>query len=187
MQSLPRSLLAAAAFAGVIALPGAASAAVSAFATGNVNMRTCGSTSCPKITTVPVGAPVAIYGCTPGYGWCDTQYGNYRGWVSGRYLRANAPGYAAPSPVPAIGALLGIAILGGAIANSYDYNHYGYGYGYGYPRPPQWRPPYYRPGYPVRPPRGGVSPGYPGRGGGVSPGYPGRGGPGTSIGSGGRR
>ena len=175
MPSLSRSLLAAAAFAGLAALPGAANASVAAYATGNVNMRTCGSTSCPRITTVPVGAPVVIYGCTQGYGWCDTQYGNYRGWVSGRYLRATAPGYASPGPLPAVGALLGIAILGAAIADNYYYHPYRYGYGY--PRPRYWRPPYYwRPG-PVRPPRGGVSPSFPGRGGGF----------GRSIGSGGRR
>ena len=100
MKTASRSLLAATAFAALTALPGAAEAAVNAFATGNVNMRTCGSTSCPRITTIPVGAPVVIYGCTGGYGWCDTQYGGTRGWVSGRYLQATAPGYASPSPLP---------------------------------------------------------------------------------------
>ncbi|MEJ8572166.1 SH3 domain-containing protein [Microbaculum marinum] len=167
MLSLSRSLVAAAALGTFAALPATANASVSAFATGNVNMRTCGSTSCPRVTTVPVGAPVVIYQCTSGYGWCDTQYGGYRGWVSGRYLQANAPGYSSPSPLPAIGALLGIGIIGAAIANNNYYNYNPYPYYY-----PGWRPPYnyrpypYRP-YPVKPwtpPRGGYSPSFPGGG-----------------------
>lgn len=169
--------LALAAFAGALAMSSAAEAA-NAFATGNVNMRTCGSTKCRVITTIPAGAPVQINGCTQGYRWCDAQYGGYRGWVSGSYLRAIAPGYASPSPLPAVGALLGIAILGGAIAGSYYYDDYPYGYGYYYPgwrppyvgwRPPYagWRPPYYGgvPGYPGRPGIGGL----PGRSGGGLP------------------
>jgi uncharacterized protein YraI len=152
MHLKTRILGAAAGFAALLALPAAASAAVNAVATGNVNMRTCGGTNCRVLATIPVGAPVVIYGCTGGYNWCDTQFGGYRGWVYGRYLQASAPGYAGYSPIPAIGALLGIAIIGGALANAYDYNHYGYGYppywgGGGY-RPPYWggggnRPPYW--------------------------------------------
>lgn len=161
MNLLTRSLVAAAGLAASAALPGAADAAVSAFATGSVNMRTCGSTSCPRITTIPAGSPVSIYGCTGGYGWCDTQYGGYRGWVSGRYLQAYAPGYAQPSPVPAIGALLGIAILGAALADR-PYYYRPYPYHYGYPRPPVgWYPPYggWRPPHGSwRPPGGGFGP-----------------------------
>jgi uncharacterized protein YraI len=162
MKLLSRALLAAAGLTALVALPGAADAAVSAYATGNVNMRTCGSTSCPRITTVPAGAPVTIYGCTGGYGWCDTQYGGYRGWVSGRYLQAIAPGYARPSPLPAIGALLGIAILGAAIADHPHYYPYPYPYYYGYPRPYNWRPGYRYPRYGVSPSwRGGFRPNTP--------------------------
>ena len=159
MLSLPRSLATAMALSALTAVPVTANAAVSAYATGNVNMRTCGSTSCPRIATVPVGAPVAVYQCTASYGWCETQYGGYRGWVSGRYLQAVAPGYAAPSPLPAIGALLGIAIIGAAVANNCNYyNHYPYHY-------PGWRPPRnWRPIYPVRPRNPGVyAPGWQGR------------------------
>ena len=166
MNWISRTLVATAGLTALVSLPGAANAAVSAYAVGNVNMRTCGSTKCPRIATVPVGAPVTIYGCTGGYGWCDTQWGRYRGWVSGRYLQAVAPGYAEPSPLPAIGAMLGIAILGAAIADSSGY-YYGYGYpyyrgGYAYPR-------YRYPGYPGSryrvPPRGGVTPSWRGYGG----------------------
>jgi len=157
--------VAVAGFTALAGLPGSAEAATGAYATGNVNMRTCGSTRCGRITTIPAGAPVTIFGCSNGYGWCDTQYGNYRGWVSGRYLQAVAPGYSYASPLPAIGALLGVAIIGGAIANNYYYPRPYYYRPY-YP----WRPPY-RPVKPWRPPHGGVSPGYPGPGGGVSPGY----------------
>ncbi len=168
MKWISRTLVAAAGLAATVSLPGAADAAVNAYATGNVNMRTCGSTRCPRIATVPVGAPVTIYGCTGGYGWCDTQYGGYRGWVSGRYLQATAPGYASPSPLPAIGALLGITILGAAIASDgyyYGYPYYGYPYYYGYPRyryPRYTYPP--RPPRPYYPPRGGFTPSFPGRG-----------------------
>lgn len=144
-------LLALATFAGILAAPAAAQAQ-NAFATGNVNMRTCGSTSCRVIATIPAGAPVAIFGCTSGYRWCDTQYANIRGWVSGRYLSAAAPGYASPSPLPAVGALLGIAIVGAAIADSYDRRYYHPPYGWG------WRPPHRRGWY-------GQTPSYPGWGG----------------------
>jgi uncharacterized protein YraI len=154
MQLKTRILVAASGFAAMMALPAMANAAAGAYATGNVNMRTCGSTSCPRITTVPAGAPVTIYGCTGGYGWCDTQYGGYRGWVSGSYLQAIAPGYASPSPLPAIGALIGIGIIGAAIANNRYYdNRYPYRYGYPYPG---WRPGY-------RPPGWGGTPGWGGR------------------------
>jgi len=180
MKLLSRSTIAAAGIAAaglaaMLALPGTASAATSAYATGNVNMRTCGSTKCGRIATVPRGAPVTIYGCTGGYGWCDTQWGRYRGWVSGRYLQAVAPGYTYAQPIPNIGAILGISILGAAVATAPYY--YGYGYPYAYPYPYAYRyprnpGPYYgRPGRPYvgrppryYPPRGGFSPSYPGAG-----------------------
>ncbi len=166
MLSLPRSLAAAATLAAFAAIPQSANAAVSAYATGNVNMRTCGSTSCPRIATIPAGAPVTVYQCTTSYGWCDTQYGRYRGWVSGRYIQAVAPGYAQPSPLPAIGALLGIGIIGAAIANNYNYNHYPYYYP-GWRPPHYWKPKPYSPVKPWNPGRGGYSPSFPGfRGGG---------------------
>jgi uncharacterized protein YraI len=161
MNWISRTAIAAAGVAASVSLPAAANAAVAAYATGNVNMRTCGSTSCPRITTIPAGAPVTIYGCTGGYGWCDTQYGGTRGWVSGNYLQAVAPGYTYAQPVPAIGALLGISILGAAIASQPYY--YGYGYGYPYPvyRYPRY-PRYPNARYPryARPPYGRVQPGW---------------------------
>ncbi|WP_161142561.1 SH3 domain-containing protein [Propylenella binzhouense] len=92
-----------------LAVPGAASAATGGFTTGNVNMRAGPGTEYPVITTVPYGSSVAIYGCTAGYEWCDTNWAGYRGWVSGGYLefvyqnrRVLVPNYGITYGIPII-------------------------------------------------------------------------------------
>ena len=92
-----------------LAVPGAASAATGGFTTGNVNMRAGPGTGYPVITTVPYGSSVAIYGCTAGYEWCDTNWAGYRGWVSGGYLefvyqnrRVLVPNYGITYGIPII-------------------------------------------------------------------------------------
>lgn len=79
-------LMAAAALGALLAAPGVAAAA-NAFATGNVNMRAGPSTQYPRITTIPAGAAVTIYGCTSGWRWCDTSWRGARGWVAASYLQ----------------------------------------------------------------------------------------------------
>jgi uncharacterized protein YraI len=79
-----RSIAFAAAAAGVVALPGIAQA-YWGHATGSVNMRTCGSTACPKITVVPAGAQVWISGNAGN--WYLVSYGGIEGYVSANYVR----------------------------------------------------------------------------------------------------
>ena len=57
------------------------------FATGNVNLRAGPGTGYPQVVVVPNGAPVEIFGCLQGYGWCDVGFNGVRGWVSSGYLQ----------------------------------------------------------------------------------------------------
>ena len=85
-----RSLTIAAILAVLPALPGVANAAT-AFATGDVNLRTGPGTQYSKIVVVPAGARLQVYGCTS---WCSANYLGYRGWVSAKYIALG--GYRAP-------------------------------------------------------------------------------------------
>lgn len=57
------------------------------FATGNVNLRAGPGTGYPQVLVVPNSAPVEIFGCLQGYGWCDVGFNGARGWVSAGYLQ----------------------------------------------------------------------------------------------------
>jgi len=79
-----------------------AAAAATGWATGNVNMRTCGSTRCAKITTIPAGAAVNVYHCGA---WCELDFAGYHGFASARYIslgryRRPPPVVVAPVPLP---------------------------------------------------------------------------------------
>jgi uncharacterized protein YraI len=52
--------------------------------TGSVNMRTCASTQCAKITTLPAGAPVWVNGSQGG--WYSVTFNGRQGFVSGNYV-----------------------------------------------------------------------------------------------------
>ncbi|WEX09291.1 SH3 domain-containing protein [Chelativorans sp. AA-79] len=105
---IPRFFLAAVAFGAILASAGTAAAA-NAFATGNVNMRAGPSTQYPRVTTIPRGSAVEVYGCTSGWRWCDTVWRGNRGWVSASYLqmqyrdrRVYVPDYAPRLGLPVI-------------------------------------------------------------------------------------
>lgn len=105
------------------------------WATGDVNMRSCPSTRCGKILTIPRGARVEVYSCR---GWCEISYAGYRGFSSGRYI--NVGGYRRARPP---------AVVPVPIPIPYPYRHYSrpyYGDGYYYGRRP-WRDRYYRRGH----------------------------------------
>jgi uncharacterized protein YraI len=61
-------------------------------------MRTCPSTQCAKITTVPVGARVWVGGAQGG--WYQVNFNGAQGFVSGRYI---ATGVASNRPPPFFG------------------------------------------------------------------------------------
>lgn len=81
--------------AGLIGLTAAATAAPG-FATGNVNLRAGPGTGYPQVVVVPNAAPVEIFGCLQGYGWCDVGFNGVRGWVSSGYLQYSSGGRRVP-------------------------------------------------------------------------------------------
>lgn len=89
---LIRSMIFAAAI-GAGALAASTANAAQGWATGNVNLRTCGSTRCDKITTIPAGAQVEVYSCG---GWCELSFAGYHGFASANYIRMGGP--VAPPP-----------------------------------------------------------------------------------------
>lgn len=84
----------------------AASAATVSVATANVNLRAGPSTSYPVVTVVPAGSRVVTHGCVSGYTWCDIAFGNFRGWLSAKYIQLvynGAPVVLTPAVAPAAG------------------------------------------------------------------------------------
>ncbi len=75
---------------GAVALLGAivapASAAGTAVATANVNLRAGPSVGYPAVNVVPYGDDVRVFGCLSSRSWCDVSYGGQRGWMSSNYL-----------------------------------------------------------------------------------------------------
>ncbi|WP_416208001.1 SH3 domain-containing protein [Chelativorans sp. M5D2P16] len=59
-----------------------------AYTTTDVNLRAGPSTRFSRVTTLPAGVVVTLYGCTEAWGWCDAGWRGLRGWVSGHYLEA---------------------------------------------------------------------------------------------------
>jgi uncharacterized protein YraI len=81
-----KKLFGAAALLIAAGLPGAASAASTAIATTNVNLRAGPSTQYPAVNVVQAGYNVRVYGCLSNRSWCDVSYGPQRGWMSSNYL-----------------------------------------------------------------------------------------------------
>ncbi len=82
----------------LLAIPAVANAAWGQL-TGSVNLRTGPSTGYARITTLPAGARVWING-SAGNGWVSVQYGNWSGFVSGRYVAGARIAVPAPMPPP---------------------------------------------------------------------------------------
>ena len=68
-----------------LAVPRAALAA-DGYVNGYVNLRAGPSARYPRVFTLPPGTPVAIYGCTSGYGWCDVRGDGMRGWIAAEFV-----------------------------------------------------------------------------------------------------
>ncbi|GAB4515196.1 MAG: hypothetical protein Tsb0019_13720 [Roseibium sp.] len=79
-----------------------------AYTTADLNMRTGPGTNYPVITTLPRGAGVTVFGCTPEFRWCDAAFVNARGWVSGRYLSYGGNGIYYGRPIPNAGVHIGV-------------------------------------------------------------------------------
>ena len=68
-----------------IALP--ASAAIRAYVGVNLSLRAGPDQGYPRITVVPSGLDVVVYGSFDDWSWCDFGFSGHRGWVAGDYLR----------------------------------------------------------------------------------------------------
>ncbi|MET3651524.1 SH3 domain-containing protein [Dyella japonica] len=110
----------------------------------------------PPIAQLPAGTPVAIQGCTQGWGWCDVITQGLRGWVAATFVQYTYQSQ--PVYVADYGARIGIPIVtfsigaywGSYYVNRPFYRNRDYWYGRPYaPRPPP-RPPGWHPG--ARPP-----------------------------------
>jgi uncharacterized protein YraI len=81
-----KTLLATFAILPAMLMSGQAMAAADGFTTGDVNMRAGPGTHFPRITVLPEGSDVRIYGCLRNRSWCDVAAYRVRGWVHSRYL-----------------------------------------------------------------------------------------------------
>lgn len=105
-----KALIPLVAFAGLLAGPSMASAAILAVVTANLHLRAGPGMQYPAVKTLPAGTRVASYGCTAGYIWCDVSWGDERGWVSASYMQVIVNGQsvvltAAAAPAVGLGIL----------------------------------------------------------------------------------
>lgn len=91
-----RSLFGALSSAGFVLAAAAVAEAAPATTTTGLNMRTCASTSCAVITTIPAGARVNATNCGS---WCQVTYGGRTGWSSAQYLAFGGGAVAVPPVV----------------------------------------------------------------------------------------
>jgi uncharacterized protein YraI len=75
----------AAAVAGLLAVPGAASA-LTAVTTGSVPLRAGPAANFPVVDQVPADARVFVHGCVRAYRWCDISWRDAHGWMRGEEL-----------------------------------------------------------------------------------------------------
>ena len=61
--------------------------AADGYVNGYVNLRAGPSTRYPRVFTLPPGTPIAVFGCTAGWGWCDVRGDGMRGWIAANFVR----------------------------------------------------------------------------------------------------
>jgi uncharacterized protein YraI len=139
---------------GMAGLSANAAKAADAITTANVAMRAGPAVAYPHVTVLRAGTPVTVYGCLTDYSWCDTSFGNARGWVAADYL--STPYQGNRVAIPAFGAQLGLAILNFSLNDywgSYYRNRPWFGRrDYWLRHPPRPNYPHHRPGL-GKPPR----------------------------------
>ena len=124
----------------------------------NVNMRSGPGTEYPPILVVPAGAPVTVFGCLEGYGWCDVAFEDARGFVAGSLLSFEYQNVR--RPVVEIGPQLALPIISFSLGNYWDSHYRSRPFYrdrdrwerrrvYSSPPPRYNRPPAYRPDRPV--------------------------------------
>jgi uncharacterized protein YraI len=91
----------------ILGLIGGSAKAADAFTNTRIAMRAGPAIAYPIVTVLPAGTAIAVYGCLPDYSWCDTSYGDARGWVAADYLTTPYQGNGVA--IPAFGPQLGLA------------------------------------------------------------------------------
>ncbi|MFW7269042.1 SH3 domain-containing protein [Gluconacetobacter sp. Hr-1-5] len=69
----------------------------------------------PVVGELPPGAPIEIFGCQPGWGWCDVAGGPYRGWAPAERVQLLYGG--SPAPLSAYGPMMGLPLIGFAFGD----------------------------------------------------------------------
>lgn len=81
-----------------------------------INLRAGPGTDYPWIASLPQGTPTEIFGCLPGWSWCDVATEGLRGWVAGPGLQLVYD--AQDVPLEGYGAQLGLPLIG------FDFGNY---------------------------------------------------------------
>jgi uncharacterized protein YraI len=95
--------------AGLLGLPGAASAQQTAFTNAPVYVFAGPAPDYPVVSQLPQGLEVTVYGCVAGYTWCDVAVPNLRGWIDASTL--SYPYQGANVPILTYGAAIGLPIV----------------------------------------------------------------------------
>lgn len=75
----------------------------------------------PIVGALPPGAPIEIFGCQPGWGWCDVAGGPYRGWAPSDRVQILYDG--SPGPLSEYGPMIGLPLIGFAFGHYWG-THY---------------------------------------------------------------
>ena len=127
------ALLAAAALAPLSAL------AADGYVNGYVNLRAGPDVRYPRVATLPPGTPIAVFGCTSGWSWCDVRGDGARGWISANFV--SYPYDNQRVILSAYGGRIGIPIVN-FVLDAYWGSHYRNRSWY--PQRTQWARPDYR-------------------------------------------
>jgi len=139
--------------------------------TAGVHLRAGPDIFFPSVMILPPGAAVQVFGCEPGFNWCDVQFGMNRGWVDAAFLLT--PGPRGPVVIAGSPFVSGVPVVTFSFNNYWNtwysgrpwfgrrafyYNHWNR-FPHGRPPPfyrPRPPPPVFRP--PPRPPPGARPP-----------------------------
>ena len=88
----------------------ATAAASPGIVTQNINMRAGPGIDYPLVAQLPQGTQAEIFGCLPGWGWCDVAVQDLRGWVAGPGLQLIYEEQ--PEPLAGYGVAVGVPLIG---------------------------------------------------------------------------
>jgi len=121
-RNLMRALIA----AGFVGLAHAACAAPG-YVVGGADLRAGPDENYPMVASLPPGTPAEIYGCLPGWSWCDIVVngsgGGVRGWAAGVRLQVVYDDQ--PAFLPQYGAEAGLPLIGFDMGSYWDRNYRG--------------------------------------------------------------